>query len=713
MTANFSLEGGGDKKKTDLSKSSQQGIDLKSKIFSTVKSVSNSVIDAVKNPKQTWISIKEICLHYWVGSKLLWSEIKITSNLLTRVAQGHSMTRRERMQLIRTSTDIFRLVPFAIFVIVPFMELLLPLALKIFPNMLPSTFQDSLKKEETMKKELQMRLAVAGFLQETLKEMAANKKRQESTDTSGAKEILEFIEKARLGEPLSNDSVIRIARSFKDELTLANAARPQLVSMCQYMGLKPYGADAFIRFQLRNKIRSIKEDDRRILWEGIDSLTVEELREACQERGMRSMGLTHFGYKRQMQDWLDLSIKKDVPISLLIMSRSFYLTSSATAMTEDVLKSSISSLTDDTINEVLLAAASPSEEQSIEMQKRKLDSLEFQNELINEEREESEEASSRKKLLKKKQQQLLQQQQQLVLDAGTVSSTVPSTVQSSAVSTSAATEVPSSKVAVSAEQQQVETTPSVHVQVEPLQQTTVVVTPEIKISEEKDLDRMLTVSDFETLGDLARGSSVVREKAELAKLQANIEAVNISIGDDHDETAVHITSTSVPARTELTTMSISTGTVSSTSIPVATPSAEAKSKDKSVRRMHAVIDSMLDKLKDRIESTEKALGDKLKVLDLDEDGELSVEELKGAISKILKRASSDAEAEEIVKLLDHDQDGKISVVELLKYIDERRDKVEVEALESQICGGSEGKPHRTEDNNNNNIGSSMNKDRYE
>ena len=42
---------------------------------------------------------------------------------------------------LRTSTDLFRLVPFAIFVIVPFMEFLLPFALKLFPNMLPSTFQ--------------------------------------------------------------------------------------------------------------------------------------------------------------------------------------------------------------------------------------------------------------------------------------------------------------------------------------------------------------------------------------------------------------------------------------------------------------------------------------------------------------------------------------------------------------------------------------------
>lgn len=45
-------------------------------------------------------------------------------------------------QLKRTTQDLLRLVPFAVFIIVPFMELLLPVALKLFPNMLPSTFED-------------------------------------------------------------------------------------------------------------------------------------------------------------------------------------------------------------------------------------------------------------------------------------------------------------------------------------------------------------------------------------------------------------------------------------------------------------------------------------------------------------------------------------------------------------------------------------------
>ena len=52
-----------------------------------------------------------------------------------------------------------------VFVVVPFMELLLPVALKLFPNMLPSTFEDKLKKEEEMKRRIGARMELARFLQ--------------------------------------------------------------------------------------------------------------------------------------------------------------------------------------------------------------------------------------------------------------------------------------------------------------------------------------------------------------------------------------------------------------------------------------------------------------------------------------------------------------------------------------------------------------------
>jgi len=52
-----------------------------------------------------------------------------------------------------------------VFLVVPFMEFLLPVALRLFPNMLPSTFEDKLKKEEELKKRVGAKLEVARFLQ--------------------------------------------------------------------------------------------------------------------------------------------------------------------------------------------------------------------------------------------------------------------------------------------------------------------------------------------------------------------------------------------------------------------------------------------------------------------------------------------------------------------------------------------------------------------
>jgi len=94
---------------------------------------------------------KSTLQHYWLGTKLLWADVRISVRLLVKLANGKGLSRRERQQLTRTTADIFRLVPVAVFIIVPFMEFLLPVFLKLFPNMLPSTFQDKMKEEVLLK----------------------------------------------------------------------------------------------------------------------------------------------------------------------------------------------------------------------------------------------------------------------------------------------------------------------------------------------------------------------------------------------------------------------------------------------------------------------------------------------------------------------------------------------------------------------------------
>lgn len=324
---------------------------------------------------------KSTLQHYWLGTKLLWADIRISLRYLLKLASGKSLSRRERQQLTRTTADIFRLVPFAVFIIVPFMEFLLPVFLKLFPNMLPSTFQDKMKKQEELKRRLNARMEYAKFMQETVKEMAKEVQNSRSGETKQTAEDLdEFMNKVRRGEDVSNEEILGFAKLFNDELTLDNISRPRLVNMCKYMGITPFGTDAYLRFMLRDKLRQIKEDDKMIQAEGIESLTEAELRQACRDRGMLGL-LSVEEMRQQLHDWLDLSLNHSVPSSLLILSRAF--TVSGKIKPEEAVEAAISSLPDEVVDTV--GATSLPSEDTVSERKRKLEFLEMQEELIKEE----------------------------------------------------------------------------------------------------------------------------------------------------------------------------------------------------------------------------------------------------------------------------------------------------------------------------------------
>ncbi|CAA6668458.1 unnamed protein product [Spirodela intermedia] len=308
--------------------------------------------------------------HYWLGSKLLWADVRISSRLLLKLAGGKNLSRR---------------VPFAVFIIVPFMEFLLPVFLKVFPNMLPSTFQDKMKEEEKMKRKLNARIEYAKFLQDTAQEMAKEVQISRSGEIKQTAEDLdEFLNKVRRGSPVSNEEILGFAKLFNDELTLDNISRPRLVNMCKYMGIQPYGTDKYLRYMLRRKLQEIKNDDKLIQAEGIESLSDSELRQACRDRGYLGL-LSREDMRQQLRDWLDLSLNHSMPSSLLILSRAF--TVSGKIRPEEAVVATLSSLPDEVVDTV--GTGLPSED-SVSERRRKLEFLEMQEELIKEEEKEKE-----------------------------------------------------------------------------------------------------------------------------------------------------------------------------------------------------------------------------------------------------------------------------------------------------------------------------------
>ncbi len=342
--------------------------------------------------------IKEEALHYWHGSKLLGKEIGISVRLLRKLLLGSNLSRREYRQLKRTLGDVARVVPFIIIVIVPFLEFALPVILKLFPNMLPSTFESKLQEEEKKKKLLKVRLEVAKFLQDTVAEMAING----ASPNSNAKEFVEFFHKYRAtGEQSSTNEIIAIARKFEDALTLDNLSRPQLVSMCKYMNINAFGTDQFLRSQIASRLRYLKQDDTMIEAEGVDALNIAELHQACQSRGIRTVGMSPVRLRSELSQWLELHLHHQIPSTLLILSRAFLISdkvpkdmSEALSGSAQALQTTLTSLPDQVVNETALQMAHI---EGTATAKQKLSVLQEQEELIADELEQEEAQQALKK----------------------------------------------------------------------------------------------------------------------------------------------------------------------------------------------------------------------------------------------------------------------------------------------------------------------------
>ena len=524
-------------------------------------------------------------------------------------------------------------------------------------------------------------------------ELESNAETREETATS----FLEFIEKARKGEFLPPEVIIRYSSFFKDELTLDNMPRMQLINMCKYMSIPPYGNDNFLRFQLRHKVRILQEDDQRILWEGIDSLTKMELREACQERGMRSTGLSKDAYKRSLQQWIDLSVNRNVPISLLIMSRTFFLrdemTSRASLDTDGSksvagLADAISGLDREVVNEVILESVTQDDKKKDpELMKLKLEVLEHQNELIKEETEQrlAEEAKKAEMALEKEKQEEAKkaelerekQELRLVDDVDIMKSQENDIlIHQDEIS------IESSKII-----QNQDSVPNVELKIESTDEAEVAVTQDTveKEEEEGEEKHSLSSEEMDAISQLVSPDPVSAERQKLEKIKAamleeetlitteessdqigkkkEIDVILVgstskaeeefdteNFAENQDEQAAQqildleqksreesnaTTAISMNIQGEIDT--VEEEKKSSQEEEKEEPEPSDKKLNMAIERLKSKVESMVGNIEIQLSDVEEKIGSKLHYLDKDMDGILSREEMALTLQSVLKR----------------------------------------------------------------------------
>ena len=193
--------------------------------------------------------------------------------------------------------------------------------------MLPSTYLDHKGEEAKLKKQLAAKIEMARFLQDTTALMARQLLEKDDGKTTEERRVTvssfqSLMEKVKRGESVKNEEILAVSRLFDEDFTLEHLNHQQLAAMCRLLDIRVFGSDWVLRYKLNQKLDELKGDDKMIQKEGVDSLTLKELQEACRARGIHSERSEEY-MRRKLGDWLELSLEHDVPISLLVLSRAF------------------------------------------------------------------------------------------------------------------------------------------------------------------------------------------------------------------------------------------------------------------------------------------------------------------------------------------------------------------------------------------------------
>jgi LETM1 and EF-hand domain-containing protein 1, mitochondrial len=577
----------------------------------------------------------------WAGVKLLAADVRVSWKVLQKISHGKAITRRERNFLVQTGVDLARLVPFSLFLIIPAAELALPFALRLFPNMLPSQFQSPMQKEENMKRQLKANIELAKYLRDVVENQAKTiKSSNKSSDIKDeAGRLTDFLQAIRAGQPVDVSEVSRFARLFNDELTLDGAVRPQLVAMCKFLNISAHGTDQLLRFRLRSRLNTIKSDDMSIAWEGgANSLTDEEVDKACRDRGISAVGVNKEDLRSQLSDWLEMSQDKAVPGSLMVLSRAFLYTG------DDGLKETLSSLPDDVLEDATMAAGGGDGSTIDRLGEARRQSKLIEIEAEREARKEKDADEKRKRLQAEAEEAASVAATAAEWEAGAARGAGPAADTISDVTSTASAVAREAEII--AEKFEATSPPLPVLEAAAagggsFEEDTTVSADEGPAGGEgqKDEDTIARERDamkrvVDAFHELSSESAVEVERRELASLKAELaeaESVLASMGDGNQS---------------------------------------------ELRRFKG----MVAKLERQVEAVDAKVGASMKLLDLDNDGVMSMAECVEAI-KMLSDTERDAEiASEALRRLDADADGNISRADIQRLLAE----LQVEAAGMEV-----------------------------
>lgn len=295
--------------------------------------------DSQQSLTQRWYGIlKKEVKKVIQGCKLLYHDAKYLSKKKYRATfHGGSFTLKDHKAMSRTSSDLLKMFPFSIFIIIPGAEVLLPPALYVFPNMVPTTFLSKTKQEKFFKEMQEKRPIHADKLHRFL---------LEKSKTVEDEKYSEFLKAIRARpQKITRGLVLENHDLFMHTFNFGSMDADQLRSVCRLLSMEPwtgfrtfnklvmvpihkllgYAGVSFPRMwdpklfplselqrnivmlQLRSLMKQIRSEDNMLLRENIPNMETELLHACCRERAIDTEFQTDKQVRSELQDWVKRS----------------------------------------------------------------------------------------------------------------------------------------------------------------------------------------------------------------------------------------------------------------------------------------------------------------------------------------------------------------------------------------------------------------------
>jgi hypothetical protein len=248
-----------------------------------------------------WKEIKSFLWHLVFGSQVLIHEAQQALELKQKRIDNVPLTRRESLLIRRSFHDTLCVIPF--FVLLAIEPYYLFLLSSIFPSMVPSVYVTP----HILKKNLEK-----------------NKKHRKRIAKSAAKLApwVSFNVQALKDEK----NLYHLSKNEFKQLDIDSLSWWHLKSCAGYLGLYGMLPKTVLKIRMDEYFDYIKSDDEFINEEGIDTLTLEELRLANEQRGFNSLGLSKKELANNLQHWINFFTSeenKEIPRMVLILSHIY------------------------------------------------------------------------------------------------------------------------------------------------------------------------------------------------------------------------------------------------------------------------------------------------------------------------------------------------------------------------------------------------------